>query len=1218
MRFFRLQGVALAFALAMVFGFTLETLQQPAYCQETTGGIQGTVKDPSGAVIPSAMVTVTTPTLVGSKSTTTDAAGYFRFANLPPGKYTIVIKAQGFDTLKQENVTLEVGHLPTLALTLNVGAVNTVVEVKTEGPMIDETTTTTLTNIPEQTLQDIPHGTSFQSVIQFAPAARNEPLEGSSMLSNGSGSASPGNGSNGGSFGFSIAGGADSENSYLVEGQETANIIGGYSHTNVPMDFIQEVQMKTSGVEAEYGGALGGVVNVIMDKGTNHWHGAVFTSFNESALNGSPQGYSRYDPSAGPCTAGTSGCPTTYTVDTPWNNYQPDRPHTGEFFPGFTIGGPIAVVFPKIYGVPDGVYERLKERIFLFAGFNPDFSADEVFLNYGTPAQGGAGLGVVPFSQNTRTFYSNARLDAEVSEKIRVFGSWLYQGQRQLGENLPSVGGELSNDSVDGLYNAITGCSGQGSNLTCLPNSSTAPSAYAHYLGYSAPNLTLNTGADVTLTNSLVATARFGYYFENYHDFGFPTTGAITEFFDNGAATTDTTGAPLTTSAPALAQATGYLNQALDGAYTHFNSNKAIQVDADLAWFHAGKGGTHNVKVGYQLHRNSNYIFQGYNAPLIEVWPGVSDPYTFQDPNEGGVNCTAQENANLANNPSPSYAADPTCVGTYGTVNVNDFGSGGAAVGFNHGFYGQDAWTIGKGLTINYGLRVEREYLPAENQPETEKITKPINFGWGDKIAPRIGAAWDVFKNGKMKIFGGYGEYYDQMKLNVAISSYGGQYWQECWYALNEPTLANILPQFNSSNRYCVGPDSASEANFGGATPSGLNFLENQNLRAFPTTCSTCSSTQEGTAPGLKPYAQHDSTFGVDYQLGTNYAFEARWDRRRLDHVIEDSAIFNPAVGETFVIVNPGQGVNNTFTNFYNFLYGTPPDCSAGCPPNKTIPAARSYDGIELRLTKNVSRNWMGMVSYTYSHLRGNYTGLTNSDVADGGGGRNAPNNSRQFDEPFFSWNASGGSSSGLLPTDRPNAVKGYVYYDLPWARRLATDFGVFQSAYSGSPLTSYLDSGFAFPGGFPTDIVDRGKWIDLSQDPATGIITASAPYVKRTPAFLDTDFNFKQSVKLGEAKSLSFDATFTNILNQHSVTSFVQQIDSTAFSNYIAPQGQTLFAGPAFYAAEMTPYNYVQAMNSAPTGVGGAGPFTINSQYGHPYLYQVSRNIRLGLHLTF
>jgi hypothetical protein len=1182
-----------------------------AIAQETTGGLQGTVKDPSGAVVPGASVTVTTPTLVGYKELLTDSAGYYRFANLPPGNYTILVKATGFQTLKRENVVLEVGHLPTVDLTVNLGAVNTVVEVKTEGPMIDTTTNTTLTNIPEDVLQDVPHGTSFQSVIQFAPSARNEPLEGGMQLSNGSGSTSPGNGSTGGAFGFSIGGGADSENSYLVEGQETANIIGGYSHTNVPMDFISEVQMKTSGVDAEFGGALGGVVNVIMNKATNQWHGTVFTNFQDGAMNGSPTPTARYDPIS-------SGTATSWgAIDPDYQLYQPIRPHTSDFWPGFTVGGPIADLFPKLYGLSDGVYNRLKERMSLYAAFNPEFNAYEQTLNYGA-----ANGGKLPFSQNTHTFYDYARLDAEVTQKIRVFGSILGQGQRQAGETFPQA------DSVQGYINTVTGCEGTGSNLTC-PLSPVPLSVYAHTLGYTAPNLTLNTGADITLSNSLVATTRFGYYFENYHDFGYPTTGAIDEWFANGSSTTDTNGnclgpvagcpgATTGNSAPSLAQGTGYLSQPLDGNYTHVNSNKAIQFDLDLAWFHSGKGGTHNLKIGYQLNRNSNFIFQSYNAPLVQVYPGVSTPYTFQGPT-GQANC---QTPGLTDNFDPS-AVSPTnptglvsCEGTFGTVNVNDFGSGGKAISYNHGFFGQDAWTVGKGLTINAGLRIEREYLPAENQPSTAKITTPINFGWGDKIAPRVGVAWDVLRNGKVKVFGGYGEYFDQMKLNVAISSYGGQYWQECWYALMENNLNNILPELNSSNRYCVGQDATSEANFGGATPAGLVFLENQNLRAFPTTCPTCSSTQEGTAPGLKPYAQHDSSFGVDYQLQTTLAFEARWDRRRLDHVIEDSAIYNPTIGETFVIVNPGQGVNATFNGFYNFLYGVAPDCSAGCPPQKTIPAARSYDGIELRLTKAVSHHWMGMFSYTYSNLRGNYTGLTSSDVADGGGGRNAPNNSRSFDEPFFSWNADGGSSSGLLPTDRPNAYKGYVYYDLPWARKLVTDFGVFQSAYSGSPLTSYLDVGYAFPGGFPTDIVGRGKWIDVSQSPSTGLITASAPYVKRLPWFTDTDFNLKQSLKLGEAKSLAFDATFSNLLNQHAVVSDGQQIDSNYATSFIAPGGQYIVNGPAFYAAAMTKYDYLSEMNAAITN--GGGPLTIDSQYGKPYLYQVARNIRLGLHFTF
>ena len=172
------------------------------------------------------------------------------------------------------------------------------------------------------------------------------------------------------------------------------------------------------------------------------------------------------------------------------------------------------------------------------------------------------------------------------------------------------------------------------------------------------------------------------------------------------------------------------------------------------------------------------------------------------------------------------------------------------------------------------------------------------------------------------------------------------------------------------------------------------------------------------------------------------------------------------------MIVNPGQGVNRTFDGFWNFLYGSPSGCipagqtpsagQANCP-GPPPRAARSYDGVELRLSKATSHHWAGMFSYTYSKFRGNYTGLTNTDPSDGGGGRNAPNNSRAFDEPFFYYGANGNSNNGLLPTDRPNVFKGYAYYELPWMRKFSTNFGIFQYLYQGRPVSSYVDVGTSF-----------------------------------------------------------------------------------------------------------------------------------------------------------
>ena len=96
---------------------------------------------------------------------------------------------------------------------------------------------------------------------------------------------------------FQVAGGADSENRYLVEGQDTANVIGGYSHTDVPFEFVNQVEVKSSGIEAEHGGAMGGVVNVILKRGSNNWHGSAGAEYSANAMNANQNSpFLYYDP----------------------------------------------------------------------------------------------------------------------------------------------------------------------------------------------------------------------------------------------------------------------------------------------------------------------------------------------------------------------------------------------------------------------------------------------------------------------------------------------------------------------------------------------------------------------------------------------------------------------------------------------------------------------------------------------------------------------------------------------------------------------------------------------------------------------------------------------------------------------------------------------------------------------------------------------------------
>jgi len=1129
-----------------------------AWAQETTGGLQGTVKDPTGAVVSNADVELTGSSLVGSKKLQTDSSGYYRFANLPPGTYSLRVTAPGFTLLKRDGIVIAVGHLPTLDLQLQLGSTGTVVEVTGEAPLIDTTTSHTVTNITPDVVAEVPHGISYQSVIQFAPSARNEPLMGNNALAGtgagsfsrpGIGGGSPGSTSNGNGFGFQVAGGADSENRYLVEGQDTANVIGGYSHTDVPFEFVNQVEVKTSGIEAEHGGAMGGVVNVILKRGSNNWHGTAGAQYSANAMNANQNSpFLYYDPTDNGNSA-IGQDPRALTYQQRADRYRYVQPY-------FTIGGPI-----------------LKDRLWIHLGVDPKYTSVGRAVNFGS-ANNNAGVQV--FNQDQQTYFTTARVDATVTEKLRVFASWLYQLQRESGAVLP-VG-----DSTTGLLN---------------PTSTSPLSLFQHGYGYVAPNQTLNLGADYALSPKVVLTTRFGYFFENYHDFGYPTAGSLFSWLTAGIvpgnppmAQLDNNGNPLPQS---LQQIAGYFSTGNDQTYTLRNANKHHQFDTDVAWFKGGLLGTHNFRFGYQLNHVFNDIFQHWNAPNVQLYVGQGN---FFSP--GGT--TGQDNCAALSN---GYAG---CAGQFGFLNVQDLGSFGKASSYNHSFYAQDAWTIGRGLTINVGLRVEKESLPSETTAGGFP-SKPINFGWGDKIAPRLGAAWDVFKDGRLKLFGSYGVYNDLMKLNLAISSFGGQYWQNCFYALDTSDLASINVQFGAGQRYCTG-DSTGGANFAnGAVPAGLTFLENQNFRGT-----------EGVMNGLKPYRQHESVFGADYAITKTLAFEARWDRRRLDKAIEDSAIFDSTGSETFLIVNPGFGPNAV--NLADSCTSAP----LGCPPN--IKAARSYDGVEFRLTKATSKNWFGMFSYTYSKLRGNYSGLTSTDLADGGGGRNAPNNSRAFDESFFQYDANGRSSSGPLGTDRPNAFKGYAYYRIPWkGGRTSTNVGWFQTLYSGTPMGTYIDVGNSFSqppfsGGFPVFLEDRGKFAKISLVPnSSGVLvpTVTSLCSCRTPWYIQSDASFKQEIKVNksnEAQVLTFEANVLNLFNRQSATGFYSQLDSAFNQSF-------LFPGNAFsYSAFEHPYDWkgLLANNTGLSGPDQGKPIIGNSQYGKPFIFQTPRSLRLAVRFTF
>src|SRR5512142_95201 len=127
--------VLLAVLLAVVVALVVPV----AMAQETTAGLQGTVHDQSGAVVGNATVEVSSPALIGTKKVVTDSAGLYKFANLPPGEYTISVTAPGFRSYKHSNIDLTTGRLPILDISLQVGTATETVEVSSEAPIVDVT-----------------------------------------------------------------------------------------------------------------------------------------------------------------------------------------------------------------------------------------------------------------------------------------------------------------------------------------------------------------------------------------------------------------------------------------------------------------------------------------------------------------------------------------------------------------------------------------------------------------------------------------------------------------------------------------------------------------------------------------------------------------------------------------------------------------------------------------------------------------------------------------------------------------------------------------------------------------------------------------------------------------------------------------------------------------------------------------------------------------------
>jgi hypothetical protein len=231
--------------------------------QQTKGKIFGTVQLEDGSLVPGVTVEATSPKLVGKTTSVTDENGVFRLANLTPGSYKLVFSLQGFQTIVRENVMLALEQTLNLKITMKLGNIEEAVTITGQVAQIDVKSTAKGMTLTREVFQTLPRGRNFDSLVTAVPGVSSEVL----LLG-----------------GTSVDGASGLENMYYIDGADTTNIKDGNSGQSVSFDFVDEVQVKASGYSAEFGGSLGGVINVVTRSGGNEFHGEVLGYFNGSAL----------------------------------------------------------------------------------------------------------------------------------------------------------------------------------------------------------------------------------------------------------------------------------------------------------------------------------------------------------------------------------------------------------------------------------------------------------------------------------------------------------------------------------------------------------------------------------------------------------------------------------------------------------------------------------------------------------------------------------------------------------------------------------------------------------------------------------------------------------------------------------------------------------------------------------------------------------------------
>ena len=951
-----------------------------AYGQERFGELNGTVTDPSGAVLPNVAIRATNKGTGRVGETVSGAAGNWVLRNIEPGHYSVRFEARGFTTYEVGDVNLTVGKALTVNAPMTIARSEQTVQVTEAAPLIDTTNTTVAHNITAEEFDRLPKARSFQGLAVLSTSVNTGDIEG----------------------GIQVNGASGAKNNFIVDGISTNSLINGQSRQNAFFEILQEVQVKTGGISAEYGGALGGVVSAITKSGGNAFHGDVHYYLSGNKLNAAPRQRLLLSPSD----------------DTSVRYWQDKKQKSDAQELGFSLGGYF-----------------IKNRVYFYTAAMPTWTRNTFDYKFNNGKEDDT------IAQKRLSHMAYQKLSVDFTKNLRGSFTFLWTPTMSTG--------------------VLPGYNGEGPNFTVASKTS---QQIRKTQGFFQPQTNYGGQVDWVATPTTLLSIKGGRYWDNYKDTGLPEFTPVTYSVPG-------TGLPFSVPA-ALQGGTGFTNtpRVLKSSYD-VATRTYVQGDVSkLVQF----AGTHDFKAGVGTQKIVNHVLTEY-------------------PTGGYINIFWNRAFNSSVPGGPRNAR-----GQYGYYEYHESGTGGTT-GANLGnFYFQDNWRIIPRLTLNLGFRFESETVPSFQRSVKDTA---FHFGWGTKFAPRLGAAYDLFGNGRVKLFGSWGRYYDWVKYELARGTFGGDYWRVRYRTLDTTDVFSL----NSKNT--PGQDIWN--------PAVRDSFRNRRVPGFDT-----------IDPKIEPMGTTLMNYGVEAQVAPQLVFRAAYVRNKLIRTIEDLGVLVNG-DEVYYYANPGEGGALT----------TP--TSGKTKPFPTPKATRTYDAVELQLSKRYG-TWFGSASYTFSRLYGNYAGLANSDEirtgADGAGIYGPPQQSggqifrqggnagRPWDIDELLWDSKGRlNPQGRLATDRPLVMKFHGSKTLAWgsSKKHSTDLGGFWYGGYGTPLTTLVNT----LNGTQTFVNGRGDF-------------------GRTPFLGQFDMVVAHDVKMGETKRLHFEFNALNLFNQKTARSVWTQLN--------------------------------------------------------------------------